>query len=102
MADPTIYLLAGQRGDVVGVPHACVLGRPGRRLPSGFQPLKKRMARNQNPMPKAEMRNLPPVNGGVETTAADFVFADDTVGFIDGQGGVLFVHVVLVILDNFV
>ena len=53
-------------------------------------------------MPKTEMRNLPPVNSGVETTAADLVFADDAVGFIDGQGGVHFVHLVLVSLDNFV
>jgi hypothetical protein len=60
------------------------------------------MARNQNPMPKAEMRNLPPVDGGVETTATDLVFADDAVSFIDGQSGARFVHLVLVSLDNFV
>ena len=48
------------------------------------------------------MRNLPPADGGVETATADLVFADDSVRFIDGQGGARFVHPVLVSLDNFV
>jgi hypothetical protein len=52
-------------------------------------------------MPEAQVRDLLPVDCGIETAAADFVFADDAVGFIDGQCGVLFVHLVLVSLDNF-
>jgi hypothetical protein len=47
------------------------------------------------------VRDLLPVDCGIETAAADFVFADDAVSFIDGQRGVLFVHLVLVSLDNF-
>src|ERR1035437_5454779 len=69
-----------------------------RRGPAGrFQPPLERMARDQDALPQPDVRNFAAIERRVKASAADVVFANEHMGFIDAESRILylFVHLVL-------